>query len=180
MKRLSNFLTTNPAIVVAMFMLTVASGVAGLLLSWELLYRDYLSKSVSIPAWLVLAVVFGGFFGWILYGTRAKKAAPEKAQLISDKSFGVERVKICGKIFVGCRFQRTELVYDGMGSVGIKQCSFEIPKISFDGPAALTVDFLTQMYADPTFRPFVDSLMVGIKNGAHPMSIPPSGQTATR
>lgn len=180
MKRLSNFLMTNPVIVVAMFVLTLISGLVGVLLSWEVLYRDYLSKSVSIPAWLALVGVFAVFFGWILYGTRTHKASPEKVEMVNDKSFGVERVEICGKTFVGCRFQRTELVYDGTGSVGLKQCEFDVPKISFNGPAASTVDFLTQLHTDPTLRPYVESLISGIKTGSHPLSIPPSSHSATR
>jgi hypothetical protein len=174
MKYLAELLTKNPLIVVSMFVFTLLSTLAGLLVSWEDLYRDYLSKSISIPAWLLLLLIVIGFFGWIVYGTRKKNRNDAPLELIADKSYGVQRVSACGKKFVNCKFSGTEIVIDGQAGLGFENCNFESQRFTFDGYASLTISILAGMYRDPSFRPMVDHAITNIKTGNFLMATPPS------
>lgn len=174
MKQLAEVLTKNPVIVVSMFIFTLLSTIAGLLVSWDDLYKDYLSKSISIPSWLLLLLAMIVFFGWIVYGTRKKKRNDQPIVLVAGQDFGVERLSIAGKRFVGCTFNGTEIVFDGTESGGFERCRFTRHRFTFSGAAALTLGVLTVMYKDPSLRPMLDETFQNIKSGDHPLSNPPS------
>ncbi|UXZ20687.1 ABC transporter permease [Pseudomonas sp. YeP6b] len=178
MKYLAEFLTKNPFIVVLMFCLTLIGVIVGLLVSWEVLYRDYLSKTLTIPSWLVLLIFVIVFFGWIFYGTRKKQQADGPLELIADRQYGVERVNACGKKFLSCKFDGTEIVIDAQSGLGFENCNFSNQRFTFDGAAARTLAILTFMYKDPSFRPLVDATIANIKSGDLPVSKAPfSGGT---
>ncbi|KRP74860.1 hypothetical protein TX23_01370 [Pseudomonas paralactis] len=176
MDQLSKFLTKNPVIVVAMFFFTFFATVAGLLVSWDVLYKDYLSHTVTIPIWLTLLVAFAIFFGWILYGTRRRKLKDAPLELIADKLFGVERVLTSGKKFVSCKFNGTEIVIDGQAKIGFESCSFINSRFTFAGAAAQTMAVLSGMYRDPSFQPMIDETFQNVKSGDFSISPSPSGK----
>ncbi|MFV3290157.1 hypothetical protein ACNFBR_15600 [Pseudomonas sp. NY11955] len=175
MKRLSNFLMTNPIVVVGMFVLTLLSAIAGLILGWEVLYRDYLSKSLSVPAWLIVLIVISAFFGWILYGTRINRTQAKELVLVADKTFGTEQVVVSGKRFVKCKFHHSEMVLDGQDRFDFDSCEFHDPRFTFIGPAGQALGTLTSMFKDPAFRPVVEGLFLNIRAGKLPIAVEPSG-----
>lgn len=174
MKQLAEVLTKNPVIIVSMFIFTLLSTIAGLLVSWDDLYKDYLSKSISIPSWLLLLLAIIVFFGWIVYGTRQKARVDASLELIADKDYGVERVSACGKRFINCKFDGTEIVFDGLAGLGFESCKFTNQRFTFTGAASQTISILAGMYRDPSFRPTVDQTILNIKSGEFQVSKPPS------
>ena len=174
MKNLADFLTKNPMVVVGMFLFTLVTTIVSFILTWNDFYRDYLSKSVTVPVWLALLVICFIFFGWVVYGTRKKKQIDAPLILVADKEFGVEQVVTSGKKFLGCRFNGTEIIFDGQAQIGFESCGFTDQKFTFVGPAARTIAMLTGMYKDPSFQPIVDGIFMNIKSGELSKSVRPS------
>jgi hypothetical protein len=177
MKRLSEFLTKNPVLVVVVFLLSLASTLVTLILGAKDIYRDYLSKSVAIPAWLVLLALVIILIGWVIYGSRSKLEDLRPLELVADQVFGVERVHIGGRRFVSCTFDGSELIIDGR-IFDFDGCRFIGQRFVFDGAASQTIGILAGMYQDPPFRPLIDDLFARIKSGDLPHSeangIPPN------
>ena len=113
---------------------------------------------VSIPFWLLLILVCAplGYLAARIYGKKIKD--------VSNRSFGVERVNICGKHFVNCKFDGTELIYDASAPTSMSHCNLSSMRISFTGSAAETVNYLTALYSDPAFRPIVDQTFRNIES----------------
>ncbi|MDF3199011.1 hypothetical protein P3C29_09970 [Pseudomonas sp. 1912-s] len=176
MKRLASFLTKNPTVIVLMFFFTLISSLAGLVLSWKDLYLDYFSKSLTIPVWLLFLIVILIFFGWVFWGTRKKPNLDPPVVTVSGEAFGVERLLISGKKFVRCKFQGTELVYDGRDAGGFEGCDFHRHVFTLEGAAGNTITVLTEMYKEPLFRAEIEGLLENIKLGHHPRPINPSTQ----
>ena len=174
MKYLAEFLTKNHVVVVMMFFVTVISMFIGFLLSWDVLYRDYLSKSVSMPAWLIIISIAFFFVGAAVISSRKKKPNFSEFVLVEGKDFGVERVVASGRKFSNCKFDGTEVIIDGELPVAFEHCRFKDHRFTFDGAAALTVGLLSSMYQDPAFRPAVDETIKNIKLGEIPISKSPS------
>ena len=174
MKKLAEFLTKNHVVVVIMFFVTAASMFIGFLLSWDVLYRDYLSETVSMPAWLIILAIVFFFVGAAIISSRKKKPIFSDFVLVADKDFGVERVVASGRKFLNCNFDGTEVVIDGNLPVAFEHCRFKDYRFTFDGAAALTVGLLSSMYQDPAFRPAVDETIKNIKSGKMPISKSPS------
>ncbi|NVZ95174.1 hypothetical protein HX819_28070 [Pseudomonas sp. D6002] len=170
LKGISEFLTKNPIVIVVMFIFTFLSTVAGLMVSWNDLYRDYLSKTVTIPIWLALFFVLSIFFGWIIYSSRARSNREKPIELISGMKFGVERVFASGKRFVSCSFDGSEVVIDGERSFQMDTCEFNASRFTFSGSAQNTLEVLTVFYQSDAFRPIVESTLENIKSGRHPIS----------
>lgn len=174
MKKLAEVLTKNPLIIVFMFFFTILGTLIGILVSWDVLYRDYLSKSVTIPLWLALLISVIVFFGWIFYATRKRAQLELPMELVADKDFGVERVKACGRKFINCKFNGTEILIDGQSELGFENCKFNGPRFTFVGGAGRTIAILTGMYKDPSFRPMIDKTIDNLKSGNLPVSTAPS------
>lgn len=113
---------------------------------------------VSVPFWLliILACAPFGYLAAGIYGRKVKD--------ISNRSFGVERVNICGKHFVNCEFDGTELIYDASAPTSMSHCKLSSMRISFTGSASDTVGYLTALYSDPAFRPIVEKTFENIKS----------------
>ncbi len=91
---------------------------------------------------------------------------PRLMRTVQGESFGVQRVYVDGNRFVRCRFDGTELVITGKAGFVIQQCSFsEPPKLTVDGPAAMTFRALRELYKDPAFRPIVEATFEVLKTG---------------
>ena len=115
-------------------------------------------SDVSIPFWLLLILTCAplGYLSARIYGGKIKD--------ISNRSYGVERVSICGKHFVNCKFDGTELIYDASAPTSMSHCNLSSMRISFTGSAADTVGYLTALYSDPAFRPIVEQTFEIIKS----------------
>lgn len=174
MRELARWLQTNPIVILLMFLVTLMSSVAGIVLGWNQLYQDYLSKTVEIPVWLLLLglvllpVLLAGYRA--LYGRQlGKELLP-----IEGKQFGVEQVTLDGSRFVRCEFHGTEVIYEGQGAFSLERCEFHAPRFAFSKYAANTISMLTSMYADPAFRPLIETTLENIRIGKAPQAVPPS------
>lgn len=165
MKNLSDFLTKNPTLVVVVFLLSLSSTVVTLVLGAKDIYADYLSKSVSLPAWLLLLALVVLPIGWVIYGSRTKLRKVRPHELVADQKFGVESIDLGGRRFINCKFDGTELRVDGR-PFDFENCKFERHRFSFDGPAAQTIAILSGMYQDPPFQPMIEDMFIRIRKGS--------------
>jgi hypothetical protein len=76
-----------------------------------------------------------------------------------------QRVVLDKKEYKDKHFDECELVITGKGPIRLINCSFGSNHLGFDGPAARAIDALTGMYAEPTFRPFVEAVFDQIRSG---------------
>lgn len=176
MKELTKWLQTNPFIVLAMFVISMTSGIAGLVLGWRQLYQDYLSKSIEIPVWLALIglLLLPGLT--IMFRSLSGRRTGKELERIEGKQFGVEQVVLDGKNFERCEFHGTEVVFEGLDSFSLQHCSFHSPRFSFSKYAANTIAVLTKMYEDGAFRPLVENTLQNIRAGTIPRAVPTSVQ----
>jgi hypothetical protein len=169
---LSKWLQTNPMVVLLMFFISLTSGVAGLLLGWDQLYTDYLSKSVTIPVWLLLLISI--FAPGVWYALRATADRSQDRELIrvEGKRFGVQQVVLDGKSLERCEFHGTEVIFEGTNGFSMVGCSFIGPRFSFTKNAAIVLAVMTKLYADAAFRPILERTLENIRRGEHPQPIP--------
>ena len=66
--------------------------------------------------------------------------------LIENQRFVGERVDLDGNDYLRCTFKECELVYSGVGSVGLDDCVFASCEWSLDGAASATMRFLRGVY----------------------------------
>lgn len=173
MKNLADVLTKNPLVVVGMFLFTIITGVSGMVVGWGDLYRDFLSKSVTVPTWFMLLVVFAVFLVSVVYGTRKSKQLNAPLELVADKKFGVQQITANGKNFLGCEFHGTEIIFDGEAPFGFDRCEFVDPRFTFVGPAGRALMTLADLFKDPSFRPVVEGVILNIRAGRLPIAVKP-------
>ena len=165
------FLQNNLIIILVMFIITLLGGIMTIILGWEEFYDDFLSKSITLPVY-VLIILFVVVLAIIFRSAAKDQSKP--LQIIKGESFGVQRIFVDGKHFVNCKFRKTELVYKGEGKCRMENCSFVNPGFTFGGPAASTIQSLTGLYTVPALRPLIENTLTNIREGKHPMAIPPS------
>ena len=105
---------------------------------------------VTIPFWLVVLIIT------VPLGIFAARAYGKKIKTVANKTYGVEQVKICGKHFANCKFNGTELVFDGTAITSMDYCDLSNQRITFSGGASITVNYFIALYSDPAFRPIVE------------------------
>jgi len=174
MRNLTNWLQTNPIIVLTMFIVSFTSGIAGLLLGWKQLYQDYLSKTVELPVWLflLLPLVLPGLLA--TYQSFVGKRKTSELVKVEGKKFGVQQVVLDGKAFERCEFHGTEAVIEGTDAFSLVKCEFHSPRFSFSKNAAMTLAVLTKLYSDTAFRPLIDKTIENIRSGEHPEAVIPT------
>lgn len=155
-----------------MFIISVLSGLMGIILGWKKFNEDFLSKSITLPVYVYLIILFVVFLAIIFWP--AIKNRPKPLRTIKGASFGVQRIVVDGKRFVNCTFRKTELVFRGEAGVGFEGCSLTNPGFTFDGPAANTAKILKLLYTIPEMRPLIENTFEAIKKGKLPKAIPPS------
>lgn len=177
MNALTNFLQTNPIVVLVMFLVSLISGLAGLLLGWNQLYQDYLSKSVELPIWLFIVLIF--LVPALIIAIRSTRNVSKATQLtqIEGQRFGVQRITLDGMSFERCEFHGSELIFDGCEVFALVRCNLDSFKLTFSKHAATTIMVLTKLYQDPAFRPLVEGMLTNIKDGNHPEAIAPKSPT---
>ena len=172
MEALIQFLQNNPLITLGVFIISVLSALMGIILMWKRFYDDFLSKSITLPVYVHLIILFVVVLAIIFWP--AIKDRPKGLQTIKGESFGVQRIFIDGKHFVNCKFRKTELVYKGEGDSLIENCIFINPGFTFGGSAAATISTLKSMYAAPELRPLIENTFKNIREGNLQIATPPS------
>ncbi|MBV9438751.1 MAG: hypothetical protein JOZ24_02030 [Candidatus Eremiobacteraeota bacterium] len=76
-----------------------------------------------------------------------------------------QRIILDEKEYKDTHFNECELVITGRGPLRLLNCSFGSNHLGFDGPAARAIDTITAMYAEPTFKPFVEAVLDQIRSG---------------
>jgi hypothetical protein len=81
----------------------------------------------------------------------------------SNEMFSNQRIDLDNASYLGCAFDRCQIVFSGVGTYELKNCIFDHCSFSFDGPALQTIRFLTDMYrvGPELFEP----VLTGIRNG---------------
>lgn len=161
MDYLTQLLQSNPLIILAMFLISVISSTMTIIFGWKRFYNDFLSKSVTLPVWLILSIIFVIFLVVIFKPALADRTA--RLKTIKGVSFGVQRVLLDGKRFVNCTFDRSELFYRGEAGCELKNNTLKDVHITFGGPAGRTLSSLANMYRVPSLRPLIDNTFSRIK-----------------
>ena len=152
-----------------------------IILGWKRVCVDFLSKSVTLPVYVYLIILFVIVVVAALAikfwpATPATKDRPKELRIIKGETFGTQRIKIDGKRFVNCTFAKTEFAYWGEAHTAFVSCGFDLGPQSFvfEGSAIRTIQLLKELYSQAVFRPFVDHVFESIKEGKLPRAIPPS------
>jgi hypothetical protein len=66
--------------------------------------------------------------------------------LISGNNFSDLRVELDGKQFERCTFDRCAIVYKASSPYKLNDCTFSDCSFHFEGAAALTIRFMTDLY----------------------------------
>jgi len=163
----------NPLGVLALF-LAVVYGVAGLFFKLSGAVLSANQKWVFVVFLVGFPLLILGVFAWLvvrhpgkLYAptdfqteegfirslTVARTTAgdeqlkePRPSEVIQGKAFGPGEVEIDGKTFLKCAFNRTVLVFRGLGPVSFVEAAFIDVAWKLVGPAALSADFIRKLY----------------------------------
>ena len=168
LKKLSLTLQNSPIIITAMFLLTLISGITGLILGWKQLYTDYLSKTFNTPVWLAIFIVLILLIAATFLRAPNKRTAPTELKIIEGKEFGVQRVNLDGFHFKRCKFDRTELIFSGRLGFGLSDITLSNFTMTVDNEAATTLNMLTELYQNESFRPIIEETISNIKSGHTP------------
>jgi hypothetical protein len=79
-----------------------------------------------------------------------------------NTSFSNQRVDLDNSVFIGCRFEKCNLVYKGGKPPSLVNCSFGEFRISFEGAAADTLSFITALYHGG-FKPVIETTFDNIR-----------------
>lgn len=86
-----------------------------------------------------------------------------------NQTFTNQTISLDGKEFDGCQFIKCEFVYSGGVPPRLTNCGFDRePDLSFTGPAAATMAFLTAMYHDGAFHGVIEATIDNIRKDKHP------------
>ena len=171
LSKISKNLQSNPLVIVVMFSVSIVSAIFTIALGWKVFYTDFLSKTLSIPVWLMLLSIIIVPMLWIFFKP-SKSKKPKEYEIIEGKKFGVQQVLLDGRTFKRCEFISSELVFNGEEGFNLESNKFESPVFTFGGAASQTIGVLTNMYKDPAFKPLVDITLENIKNDVTPQSTP--------
>jgi hypothetical protein len=64
-----------------------------------------------------------------------------------DRRYGNELINLNGNDFRRCTFEGSEMIFNGVGPVGLVDCNFINCRWKFEGPASDTVAFMKELYA---------------------------------
>ena len=172
MERLAEFLQTNPVIVILTFVVSVAGAIITIGAQRKQIWRDFLSREVTLPVYVYLILVLAVLFVTMFWPAHDDRTRPLRT--IEGEKFGIQRIIVDGKRFVNCEFHRTELVYRGEAGCAIEKCKLDRPQFTFDGPAASTAKTLSSFYKVPQLQPLIDNTFECIKKGQLRTAVTPS------
>ena len=173
LKKITSSLQNSPTIIIAMFLLTVAAGLMGIILGWNQFYNDFLSKTFSLPIWAALLIMLVIFTGAIFLNSSNRPTKPTELKVIEGKEFGVQRINLDGYHFKRCSFTGSELIFSGRSAFSLSNNSLSNFTITFEKEAATTLAALTSLHKDEGFRPIIEKTILNIQSGNH-RSAPPT------
>jgi hypothetical protein len=166
-------LARNPLGVVALFLVLVYA-IAGLLVKFSGDILSTGQKWPLVWFLVVFPVLVLGVFYWLVTKHTTKLYAPSDfkseesyfrslsitpepprelgtallppAEVIEGKMFGAEEIAVDGKRYRKCSFKGSTLVFRGLRPVEFSNSTFMGVTFRLDGPAALTINFLTALY----------------------------------
>lgn len=83
-------------------------------------------------------------------------------EVIENKQFTAQTVKVDGRVFKNCDFERAVLAYYGGEVPSFENCQFEGARLQFGGSASNTLQFLTGM-RNGGFTAAVDKLLQNVR-----------------
>ena len=105
MKALILWLQNNPVTILIMFVVAILGGILIIILGWRTFYDDYLSKTVTVPVWLlILVLIIGCLFAVQLAGVQSGDTVVKELETIEGKRSGVQQSVLDGKKFERYQF----------------------------------------------------------------------------
>lgn len=82
-----------------------------------------------------------------------------------NQRFADERIILDGNEYIRCKFLRCHLTFSATTHPVMQYCHFDECQIGLSGAAALTFDFLSDMYRIEGFRGSVEATLQNIREG---------------
>ena len=90
-------------------------------------------------------------------------------------AFTNETVVLDGNEYLNCTFTNCELIFRGTDGVALHGIDFNGCRWTFEGPAGLTINFMTALY-QAGVTDLIDQTFENIRRGTHrPREAPPTG-----
>ena len=90
------------------------------------------------------------------------------------ETFTNETVVLDGNDYLNCTFTNCEIVFRGTASVSLHGINFNDCRWTFDGPAGLTINFMTALYQAGVTE-LIDGTFENIRRGIHRQEVAPLG-----
>ncbi|WP_145146576.1 hypothetical protein [Paenibacillus xylanexedens] len=158
-KSLVDQIQKNTIILICMFIISLLGGIITIILGWNDFYNDYLSKQLELPVWFFLFIIFVTSATMLFFKQRSnsQQLLPKGLVTIEGEFFGVQQVNLDGKRFVNCKFDGTELIYNGEEVFSLEKNEFiSPPRISFRSHAGDTLAVLEALHKSPEFKSYID------------------------
>jgi hypothetical protein len=81
-------------------------------------------------------------------------------------AFANETVVLDGNEYFNCTFTNCELIFQGTDGVSLQGIAFNSCRWTFDGPAGLTINFMTALY-QAGVTDMLDQTFENIRRGTH-------------
>lgn len=86
-------------------------------------------------------------------------------------NFANETVVLDGNDYVNCTFTNCEIVFRATASVSLNGVNFTDCRWTFDGPAGMTINFMTALY-QAGITDLIDQTIENIRRGSHRQAEP--------
>jgi hypothetical protein len=133
-------------------------------------FINFLTSRVPIHGWLVvllaiLMVVFIALLAGFLWPYVKRQITEE----VVNKKFPIGSVRLDGRRFIGCEFDESNMMYSGRGAVKMEHCKLRGVRLTLDGPAGSTLNFLATIYhdMDEEGKKHLDAVFEDIRQGRH-------------
>jgi hypothetical protein len=94
--------------------------------------------------------------------------------LHEGEAFTNERVVLDGNDYRNCTFTDCQMVFNGTAPVSLHGINFISCQWTFDGPAGLTINFMTALY-QAGLKDMINQTLENIRTGSHrPQEAPPA------
>jgi hypothetical protein len=158
------------------YIVAIAIGLIESAILWNLAgaqgtsFIDFLSARIPVRGWLLvftslLVIVVIAVLSGFLWPHVARKSIED----VVNKKLSIGSIRLDGKRFIRCEFDGSNLVYSGQRPVELEQCSLREVRLTLDGPAASTLNFLATMYRnmDEAGRKHLEAAVEDIRQGRH-------------
>lgn len=166
MDELIKRLQQHPKVILGMFLVTMLSSLMGIFLGWDKFYSDFLSKTLTLPVWIIIAAL--GIAALVRLYWPNRRAAPSELLLVEGQKFGVQQIVLDGKRFLNCTFDGTELVFRGEAAFGLERNHFRTPpRFVFEGSAGICFLTMRALYQSDEFRSYLERSLSSTEDGAN-------------